>query len=255
MTRLSSNIVKAGALIDDTLRFVEVWDPVLSPEANLERVVDSNLLGLPSQKRIYDTLTYALRPRYVDPGPAVIPGLTVLSGNGAAFRDACYFETTRVDQLLARFAEGPLFEWHEQGRLAISAEDVVDWIGKQAANGELPDWSDSLTRRVGQGLLSTLRDFGMLAGATRSQRKDINPRPLSIPGFAYVAFRLHQEGMSSRALLTSKVWRRWLLHESQVLGMLHRAHGTGALAFESAGTAIRIDWSSESLVEVVRAAA
>ena len=255
MTRLSSNIVKAGALIDDTLRFVEVWDPGLSPEANLERVVDSNLLGLPSQKRIYDTLTYALRPRYVDPGPVVIPGLTVLSGNGAAFRDACYFETTRVDQLLARFAEGPLFEWHEQGRLAISAEDVVDWIGKQAANGELPDWSDSLTRRVGQGLLSTLRDFGMLAGATRSQRKDINPRPLSIPGFAYVAFRLHQEGMSSRALLTSKVWRRWLLDESQVLGMLHRAHGTGALAFESAGTAIRIDWSSESLVEVVRAVA
>lgn len=255
MTRLSSNIVKAGALIDDTRRFVEVWESGLSLDANLERITASNLLGLPSQKRTYDTLTYALRPRYVDPGPAVIPGLAALSGNGPAFRDACYFETTRVDQLLARFAEGPLFEWHEQGRLAISAEDVVDWIGKQAANGQLPNWSESVTRRVGQGVLSALRDFGMLSGAPRSQRKDIDPRPISTAGFAYVAFRLHQDGLSSRALLTSKVWRRWMLHESEVVAMLHRAHGTGALAFESAGTAIRIDWSSDSLVEVVRAAA
>lgn len=46
-----------------------------------------------------------------------------------------------------------------------------------------------------------------------------------------------------------------MLRESQVVAMLHRAHGTGALAFESAGSAIRIDWISDSLVEVVRAAA
>lgn len=255
MSRLSSNIVKAGALVADTRRFVEVWDSDRPAEYNLERIEQENLLGLPSRKRIYDTLTYGLRPRYVDPGDEVIPALRELVADNGAFLDACYYETARVDVLLAQFVEGPLFDWHEQGRLTVATEDVVGWLDKRIANGDLPEWSESLRRRVSQGLLSALRDFGILTGATRSKRKDIAPRPLTVRGFVYVAFRLHQQGLSSRAILGSTVWRRWLLHQPELLELVHGAHGTGALAFESAGSAIRIDWSSSSLLEVVRAAA
>jgi hypothetical protein len=255
MSRLSSNIVKAGLLLDDTRRFVEVWEPELSSEANLQHIADANLLGLPSRKRTYDTLTYALRPRYVEPGPAVIAALRELAPNPDAFADACFFETTRVDDLLARFVEGPLFEWHAQGRLVVSAHDVADWVSKKIVEGELPEWSESLIRRVAQGVLSALRDVGVLSGATRSPRKDITPRPMSVRGFVYVAFRLHEAKLSSRALMSASVWRRWLLDEGQVVSLLHRAHSSGALAFESAGSAIRIDWCADDLVEVVRAAA
>ena len=227
MTRLSSNIVKAGALVDDTRRLVEVWDPSQSPQANTDRVSESNLLGLPSQKRIYDAFTYALRPRYVDPGPDIIPALRELSVDSSAFLDACYYETTRVDQLLADFAEGPLFDWEEHGLLAVSTDDVTEWIEKQIANEELPEWSEGLRRRVAQGVLSALRDFGILAGARRSSRKDIDPRRLSLQGFIYVAFRLHQDGLSSRAIVSASVWRRWLLKSEQVSELLHGAHGTG----------------------------
>jgi hypothetical protein len=177
-----------------------------------------------------------------------------MSGDSSAFLDACYYETTRVDQLLARFAEGPLFEWAENGRLAVSTDVVIEWIEKEIANGELPEWSESLRRRVAQGILSALRDFGMLSGPSRSQRKDIDPRRLTLRGFIYVAFRLHQSGLSSRAIASSDVWRRWFLRTDQVSEFLHRAHGTGVLSFESAGSAIRIDWAQESLVEVARAA-
>ena len=254
MSRLSSNIVKAGALVTDTRRFVEVWDSDQSAGYNLERIEQENLLGLPSRKRIYDTLTYGLRPRYVDPGDEVIPALRELIADNGAFLDACYYETARVDLLLAQFVEGPLFDWHDHGRLTVSTEDVVEWLDKRIANEDLPEWSESLRRRVSQGFLSALRDFGILAGATRSKRKDISPRSLTLRGFVYVAFRLHQQGLSSRGILASNVWRRWLVRESELLELVHAAHGTGALAFESAGSAIRMDWSSHSLLEVVRAA-
>lgn len=255
MSRVSSNIVKAGALIDDTRRFVEVWDCHLPVESNLERIESENLLGLPSRKRLYDTVTYGLRPRYVDPGDEVIAALKELVADSVAFRDACYYETTRVDRLLAEFVEGPLADWHDQGRLSIATEDVEEWLGERIADGDLPEWSESLRRRVSQGFLSALRDFGILSGAARSKRKDISPRPLSLGGFVYVAFRLHQEGLSSRAILASAVWRRWLIGDPDLLDLVHRAHGIGALAFESAGSAIRIDWTTQSLAEVVRAAA
>ncbi len=44
MSTLSSNIVKGGALIEDTARFVEVWDDSVGGEVLLERVVHDNVL-------------------------------------------------------------------------------------------------------------------------------------------------------------------------------------------------------------------
>lgn len=255
MRRISSNIVKAGALIDDTRRFVEVWDDRQTPEENIARILDGNLLGLPSRARSRDTMTYALRPRYVDPGPEVVAGLRELRGDPVAFRDACYYETTRVDRLLADFVEGPLVDWHRQGRLTVSVDDVVTWLEQRIADGAIPGWSESLQIRVAQGFLSALRDFGVLSGPARSKRKDLAPRHPSVGGFVYVAFRLHQQGLSSRAIMTTPVWRRWFLGDPDLVELMHRAQGTGAVAFETAGSAVRIDWPVQSLAGVVRAAA
>ena len=42
-------------------------------------------------------------------------------------------------------------------------------------------------------------------------------------GFAYVAFREHEQGASSRALFTSPVWRRWLLDATRVAELFNQA--------------------------------
>ena len=47
----SSRILKAGALLGDVRRVVEVWDDGLSSDENLDRIVEGNLLGKPSRSR------------------------------------------------------------------------------------------------------------------------------------------------------------------------------------------------------------
>ncbi len=77
---------------------------------------------------------------------------------------------------------------------------------------------------------------------------------ISVGGFAYVAFRLHQQGESSRAILTSPVWRCWLLDDARVDEMMHRLVSLGVVYYSVVGSTLRIDWRVDSLVEVARVA-
>lgn len=255
MTEINSNISKRGALLDDTRQFVSLWDDDLSSAANLSLFNEENLLGLPSQSRASDVTMYALRPRFVDPGEEVVRALRLLRDNPAAFSDACYYEASRADQLLAAFAEGPLACWYHEGRLRVNADLAEQWLDELERAEKAPAWSPSLKRRVAQGLLATLRDFGRLDGASKSPNKEIGSPGISDGGFAYVAYRLHQSGDSSRGILNTPVWQRWLLDRPRIDQHMHRLAAHGLVYYDRAGSSLRIDWRVESLVEVARAVA
>jgi Putative inner membrane protein (DUF1819) len=248
----TSNIQKGGALLDDARRVVEVWDLDQDATWNLTRIADQNLLAKPSQARAQDVLLRVLRPRLVEPGPHVIAALKQLLHWPRGFGDAYYFEATRDDALLAAFAEGPLFKWWEQGRVAVDVDSVLVWLADLAERGQTPPWTDTIRIKVARGLLAALRDFGILTGAVR---KEFSPPSLTIAGFGYVAFRLHENGASSRALFASPVWRRWLLDEARVIELFNEADRQGVLRYSAAGSAVRIDWLQETLPEVVSAVA
>ncbi len=249
---LTSNILKGGALLDDARRLVEVWDLYEDTAWNLDRITEENLLAKPSRARAQAVLKRVLRPRLVEPGPQVIAAMKELLSSPRSFVEAYYFEATRDDELLATLAEGPLFEWWEAGRIAVDVNEVSAWLGDLAAKGETLSWADSTRIQVARHLLAALRDFGILSGAVR---KEFDRPSLSIAGFGYVAFRLHESGASSRALLANQVWRRWLLDHSRVIELFHQAARQGVLRYSSAGSTVRVDWLQESLSEVVRAVA
>lgn len=246
------NIQKGGALLPDTRRLIETWDLGETADANLQRITEGNLLGKPTRRRLDDVLLRLLVPRFVQPGPQVIVALKQLLGDPRAFAEAAYYETSRDEQLLAAFAERRCFTWYEAGRSRVSIEDTIAWLSEQAAEGVLPQWSPTVHTKVGRGLLAALRDFGVLEGATV---KRIAPPHLSPKGFAYVAFRLHEQGASSVSLAASPVWRRWLLRHDRIDDLLHDATRAGLLTYANAGTAVRIDWHVSSVEEAIRAAA
>ena len=249
---MNSNISKRGALLDDTRRFVSLWDDDLSSAANLSLFNEQNLLGLPTRSRAADVTMYALRPRFIDPGADVVRALRLLGESPAAFCDACYYEASRADRLLAAFAEGPLARWYQEGRLRVNVDLTEQWLNELE---KAPAWSPSLKRRVAQGLLATLRDFGRLEGVAKSPNKEIAGPGISDGGFAYVAYRLHQSGESSRGLLNTAVWRRWLLDGPRIDQHMHRLAAHGLVYYDRAGSSLRIDWRVESLVEVACAVA
>ena len=117
------------------------------PRANLHRLSAENLLSKPSRSRIDDLLYRVVQRRYVEPGPHVIPALKGLVSDQRAFREACYYETSRDDDLLAAFAGGPMWEWWQQGRLSVDVDDVLGWLHELAKAGKVPIWSDSVRVR------------------------------------------------------------------------------------------------------------
>lgn len=248
----TSNIQKGGALLDDARRVVEVWDLEQDATWNLTRIAEENLLAKPTRARGEDVLLRILGPRLVEPGPQVIEALKQLLQWPRGFHDAYYFEATRDDALLAAFAEGPLFEWWEEGRVGVNVDAVSNWLAELAERGQTPPWTDTIRIKVARGLLAALRDFGILTGAVR---KEFAPPSLSIAGFGYTAFRLHENGASSRALVASSVWRRWLLDGDRVTELFHEADRQGVLRYSVAGSAVRVDWLQETLPEVVAAVA
>lgn len=246
------NIQKGGAMLEDARRLIEVWDEDVEPEENLRRIADENLLGKISRKRTQDVLLRILKPRYVMAGTQVILGLRALELDQRAFREACFYETARDEQLLAAFAEGPVFAWYAEGRIGVTIDDATGWLERLTEMGQLPELTDTVRTKVGRGLLAALRDFGVLRGAVR---KEFNAPGMSPRGFAYVAFREREQGASGRALVESTIWRRWLLDDRWVHDLLTQVDRLGVLHYARAGSAVRIDWRVDDLAEVVRVAA
>lgn len=165
-----------------------------------------------------------------------------------AFREACYYETARDETLLAAFAEGPVFDWYSAGRIGVSIDDAKQWLEALTKDGSLPVWTDTVRTKVARGLLAAMRDFGILKGAVH---KEFNTPGMTPKGFAYVAFREHQQQVSARALLESPIWRRWLLDDIWISDLLTQVDRLGLLHYSRAGSAVRIDWKASDLQEVV----
>ena len=238
---LTARIIKGGALLEDTRRFVEVWEPELGADANLARIAERNLLGKPSASRAEDVIAI-LRRRFLVSDGRLIEALGRLAHQPGAFRDACLYEASRDDELLGRFASELLFErWHAQ-TLDVAPRHVMEWLEHLGV-----PWGQATKKRVAEGLLSAGRDFALLDGAVH---KTIAGPSMTLPGFAYAAMRERTIRDSSRALVDSDVWRRFLLDQRDVERFFREADRHKVLRFLEAGSTVRIDWLVQDLREV-----
>jgi hypothetical protein len=254
--RYTSNLQKGGALLEATSLLVSAWDDGRSISDNLAAAVDANVFGTASAVRRLDLVDRILRPRFVDPGPHVIPALKfLLAADRRAFRDACYFETSRAEPVLADFVEGTLFDRYAAGRAVITVADAEQWIRTLPVSGSAHMWSEAVQTRVSRALLAALRDFGVLSGVPSGIRKEFGHPYPSVAGFTYVAWRLLEMGVTAASIEFSSVWRRWLLSPADVGALMTDLAQHGVILLNRAGSVTRIEWRAGTLVEAVHAAA
>ena len=158
-----------------------------------------------------------------------------------------YFHATQSDRLLHDVATEVLAPLHAQGRIDVTLDDIratlARWVDEGKTSGR---WSDSTMRRVTQGLLATLRDFGVLQGAAN---KRIAPSFLPVRAFAYVAFCLKQRQPSGSRLIDDPEWRLFFLPREGVERFLIEADQLRLLEYHAAGSIVRITFPVESLEE------
>jgi hypothetical protein len=154
---ITTRIIKGGALLEDSRRFVDSWNASRPLGDNLETFRTRNLLGKRSRSRTEDTLAI-LRQRFVEPSPEVLSALKSLTTRSDAFRDACYYEAARNDSLLAYTAAEILYGLRGRGRVKVTVDDVERALVQTPPAPAVKEWADDTRRRVVHGLLSTLRD-------------------------------------------------------------------------------------------------
>ncbi len=211
------------------------------------------LLNGRTASRARDILSQVFLPRFVNGNPRnawkVVRELEDCNAPVEIIRPVYYWITARNERLLYDFVCSELFLKNEQQEKSVTTNAVVEWINSQlAAYGKT--WSEAVTTRVAQGILATLRDFGILEGAVK---KRIAPVYIPVESFAYIAFAIWREGRTGTKLVNHNDWRLFLFHQETVERMFLAADRHGLLRYQAAGGIVRIDFSFHSFKEMADA--
>jgi hypothetical protein len=250
--RYTAKIIKAGALLADTKTLLANWDEACSVSKNLDRLRRENIFGKASRSRVEDVLVI-FRQRYLVAEPVTKALATLVKGSfsGEGLTRIFYFHAAQADPLLHDVVTDILLPLHSQGKTDVSIEDfqrpIMHWVdeGKMTTR-----WSAETTLRVVQGIMATLRDFGVLQGRVH---KRLAPLYFPVEAVAYVAFFLHQEQPSGERLLSHPDWRLFFLSPQAVERFLVEAHQHHLLEYYAAGSIIRVTFPTELIEEYAHA--
>ena len=244
----TSKIIKAGALLTDTKTLLSHWDVGMSVQENMERLRRENIFGKASRSRVEDILAI-FRQRYLLE-VSVTKALVVLVKHhfpAASLDPILYFHAARADRLLHDVVTELLLPLQARGIIDIEVGEVEKVLAKWVSEDKTTRlWGDSTIRRVTQGILSALRDFGVLAGAVN---KRIAPAYLPVAGFAYIMFYLKQHQPSGAKLIDMPDWKLFFLTHDGVERFLVEAHQQCLLEYHAAGTVTRLTFPANTLEE------
>lgn len=244
----SSKIIKAGALIADTRTLLAHWDVSASVEANIDRARRDNPFGKASRSRVEDVLAI-FRQRYLMEDSVTKALVTLVHGQlpAAALAKILYFHSAHADPLLHDAVTEILIPMREQGLVDINISSfqrsLTGWVEKGKTSGH---WSEPTVVRISQGLVSALRDFGVLQGLVN---KRIAPVFLPHEAFAYIVFYLKQHQPSGAKLLELPDWKLFFLTRDDVERLLFEAHQRDLLEYHVAGSVSRLTFPASTLEE------
>ena len=244
----SSKIIKAGALLADTKTLLAHWDLAASVQDNVDRMRRDNLFGKASRSRVEDVLAI-FRQRFLTEESVTRALVVLVRGKfpTASLDRILYFHAARSDRLLHDVVAEFLMPLQARG---ITDIDVVElqkplkeWVDERQTSAP---WSGPTVERIAQGLLSALRDFGVLQGAIK---KRIAPAILPVEAFAYLAFYLKQHEPSGAKLVELDDWKLFFLPREGVERFLFEAHQRHLLEYHAAGSVTRLTFPKATLEE------
>lgn len=249
----SARVIKAGALLPDTKILLAHWDEKCSVDANLARLLRENPFGKTSRSRLEDILAI-FRQRYLISSDA-LSGLVHLArtlSSGKALDRILYFHAVQSDPLLRHVVVEHLWPLYVSGKRTVTVGALTDNLLALARKGKTrTQWREGTARRVAQGVLSLLRDCGILEGVVR---KSIASPYLPVAALAYVAFLLTRPpwNLSGQKLVHAEEWRVFLLGPEAVETGLLEAHQARLVEFQAAGSIVRVQFPSDSVEAYAR---
>jgi hypothetical protein len=242
-------IAKVTALIPDTKAFLEMWDLNLDVSANLENIRHTNVFGSASRSRADDMLR-VFRQRYFE-DPQIGRALAILVQGqvpGQWITPLFYYYAAKNDPTLHDLVLDVIYTRKKNGYTDISVEIVKQQLREWVADGKTASsWTEKTILYVAQHALAALRDFGVLQG---KKTKSITPIYLPVESFAFIAFELWRQLGSGEKVLHSPEWKLLFLSTLGVERFFFEAHQERFLAYDAAGSIIRLEFPLNSLEEM-----
>jgi len=245
----NTRLLKGGALLDDMRMLVRNWSDEAAA-AQAKTIIEEDLLGKRSRARASVTCDKVFRPRYVEGDPPnawrIVRELEDRSLPIETVRPVYYWITARSDRLLYDYVSQEVLQRSKTFDPLVRPEEVAAWITNRFAEYKRT-LSTTVTRRLAQGILSTLRDFGVLEGAAK---KRIAPAYLPVEAFAYLAFAIHAQGASGHTLVNHPDWALFLFTNAVAEHQFLEADRHDLLTYQAAGKIMRVDFSARTYKEM-----
>ena len=248
----NARLIKGGALTEDMRLLVRNWQDYHT-KWQIDMTLLENLLGKYTRSRVKDIVFQVFLPRFVNGSPRsawkIVRELEDRNVPIEILRPVYYWITARNERLIYDFVCEELLFRNERQEQRVTTSDVIAWLKPRlTACGKT--WSEAVTTRVAQGILATLRDFGILEGAVKKRIASVY---IPVESFAYIAFAIWREGTTGVNLVDYRDWKLFLFSSEVVERMFLDADRHGLLRYQAAGGIVRIDFSFHSFKEMANA--
>lgn len=251
-----TRLIKSSGLLADVSLLLSAWDETKSIEDNFDAVLQRNLFGKASRKRVADILR-VFRQRYL-PEDGSDRAFRIFVGSplpSEVTDPVIYYYTALAEPALYDFVTDDLRALYQRGERTVTIRQAQDFVTAAIRAGKTAGkWDSENTRsRVAQGLLATLRDFGLLSGAARSPERTLTQPHLHVLAFAYILFHLKRNEPSGEKLINHPHWRLFFLAPHEVEGKLAEADAEKLLTYQAAGSIIRVEFPTADFTEYAHA--
>lgn len=247
MRRISTRLLRKGALIEDTYSLCRLWDRRKDFRANLARLQSENSIGARNAAWLGEVMATVSSRFQFDRS---FEALVVLTHHGLSldqWRDCLLWHIGQQDLLFSTFLQEWLFPAYEAGLVRIRTDDVVPFVvehttGRVARGTRLSDYGRV---RAARDLLLMATDFGLLRGKAV---REFTAYRLSEVGFLYVLHALAEREANAQRLIAAPEWRMYLLRPPDVEHELLRLHQFQRLEYHVAGSIAQLSLPYPSLL-------
>lgn len=214
-------LASKAALLEETRLFLVTYGQNADVELTIQMLVN-RVLGQRS-RRTRMTIIEIIRTRLVrwNPPVWVLQELVSFAQAGSldALRAALLLHVPRQDHLLYDFVQTVILPRWQNGESEIAPAEAQKFFDlRQEEHPEIARWSFETRLRLAGGVLTTLRDYGLLRGAVNKQ---ITLPIVPLPVVHHCIRLLQAEGIPASQMAEHPDWRLWLWSPAQAQAAIH----------------------------------
>jgi len=248
--RVSTRLIRKGALIEETYRIFQCWDLGVSIKENLERIQRDDPIGAGNQSWLRE-VAVTLSSRFQS--DEELTSLVLLAQKRIPVQEWKAFLLWHVgltDALYYHFATEWLFDCHQKGLHNLRSDAVVPFLKRMLHQvSESPrNLSEYGLQRGARDLLRMAADFGLLHGKSI---KNFSPYQMPESAFLYALHALTETEPNCRTMIERPEWRLFLLTPGQVEREILNLHQFHKLNYQAAGSLAQLTLPCRSAADFV----